>query len=120
MKNADISIGVGGINLEGKMDMVHTTEKDTSSSPSMAGKYPTPNQGHHDETTNHNRRYDATKPKAELTGEIVLRTDQEWLEAYSKTPPSEKQLKELKNFDEPLPDDDSIPSRRSRSATSGT
>ncbi len=118
MKDADIAIGLGGVNLEGKMDMVHTTDKEVEFL-GVDGRKVTKLRTKvlKDETKRKTKiggdAQDETE-KRELAGEIVFSelTKDGWKHTLEDTKPSEKQLKELKSFDEPLPDDDLYPEQK--------
>ena len=118
MKNADISIAIGGINLEGKMDMTHTTEKNVEFLGVDGRKVvKLRTKVLKDETkrkTNIGGEAQDETEKRELTGEIVFSelTKDGWKHTLEDTKPSEKQLKELKSFEEPLPDDDLYPDQK--------
>jgi len=118
MKNADISIGIGGLNLEGKMDMVHTTDKEieflgVDGRKVVKLRTKMVKDETKRKTTINGEAMDETE-KRELTGEAVFSEliKDKWKHSLEDTKPSEKQLKELKNFDEPIPDDDLYPAEK--------
>lgn len=118
MKNANIAIGIGGIKLEGKMDMVHTTDKEIEflgidGRKVVKLRTKVLKDETKRKTTINGESMDETE-KRELTGEIVFseQIKDKWKHTLEDTKPSEKQLKELKNFDEPIPDDDLYPEQK--------
>lgn len=118
MKNANIAIGIGGIKLEGKMDMVHTTDKEIEflgidGRKVVKLRTKVLKDETKRKTTINGESMDETE-KRELTGEIVFseQIKDKWKHTLDDTKPSEKQLKELKNFDEPIPDDDLYPEQK--------
>lgn len=118
MKNADIAVGVGGVNLEGKMDMVHTTDKEieflgTDGRKVTKLRTKVIKDETKRKTTIGGEAMDETE-KRELTGEIVFSelVKDMWKHTLEDTKPSEKQLKELKDFDEPMTDDDLYPEQK--------
>lgn len=118
MKNADISVTVGGINLEGKLDLVQTVEEEVEFL-AVDGRKITRLRTKiiKDESkrkmTLGGEDMEETE-KGELAGEIVFSelTKDGWKHTLEDTKPSEKQLKELKNFDEPTSDDDLYPEQK--------
>lgn len=118
MKNADVTISLGGLKLEGKMDMTNFEEKEEEVL-GVDGRDITKLRTKilKDETktkaTIGGMTEDKTEKK-ELVGEIVFseKTKDGWKHVLEDTKPTEKQAKALKDFDNPENEDDLYPAEK--------
>jgi hypothetical protein len=118
MKKADITVKIGGIELEGKMDSVHTSEEEVEFL-AVDGRNVTKQRTRIIKDEDKRKinlggdEEDETQ-KGELVGEIVFSelTKDGWKHSLEDTKPSEKQLKELKSFSEPISDDELYPEQK--------
>jgi hypothetical protein len=118
MKNAAVAIELGGLKLEGKMDMTSTTDKDEEIL-GVDGREVTKLRTKiiKDEVkrkTEINGMTENVTEKKELAGEIVLseKTKDGWKHVLEDTKPTEKQEKALKDFDNPENEDDLYPAEK--------
>ncbi|MCE9529578.1 MAG: hypothetical protein K8T89_00325 [Planctomycetes bacterium] len=116
MKNADMAVTIGGgVKLEGKMDMVTTTEKEEVVL-GVEGRDVTKIRTKllKDEvkrkTTLGGETEEETEKKA-LAGEFIFseRVKDKWKHVLEDNTPNDKQKKELKDFDNPENDDELFP-----------
>lgn len=118
MKNADVTVGIGGLNLEGKMDMTAVSEKEEEIL-GTAGRDITKLRTRvvKDEvkrkTVINGETENATDTK-ELAGEIVFseKTKDGWKHVLEDTKPTEKQEKALQDFDNPENEDELYPAEK--------
>ena len=118
MKDAEVSIGLGDVKLEGKMDMTSIAEKEEEIL-GVDGRNITKLRTKllKDDTTTKmafaGMMQNDTKKKS-LVGEIIFSElkDGKWKHVLEDTKPSDEQAKELKNFDNPENDDELFPAEK--------
>jgi hypothetical protein len=120
MKNADVTLNLGGNNLEGKMDMTSTTEKEEEIL-GVDGRDVTKLRTKiiKDEVkrkTEINGMSETATEKKELAGEIVFseKSKSGWKHVLEDTKPTEKQEKALKDFDNPENEDELYPADKAK------